>query len=602
MRDAITLADDTVALFPAADLDVDVDRFDALEQAASTASVADAEAAIAVYGGDLLPDDLYEEWALEPRERRRLRFLELLRQAERWEALVAADATDEDAHLHMVRSFMERDRAGALRQLDFLDTVLRRELGVEPGGVAVALREQVLAMPVEPIDVLADSLGRVVAVPRPARVTIGRYDEIAGVGKLLDEAPIVTLLGPGGVGKTRLASEVALRRARSAVSTHALWISHGARAELVPGLIVRDLGVHLAAESDSPTVLDEVLRGRAGLLVLDNFEHVVDAAPIVGQIIGRAPDLRVLVTSRTRLRIAGETVFDVEPLATEAGADRVADAVRLFAQTATAIDPGFELDAHLADVTEICRTIDGLPLAIELAAGHVRTLPPVLLRTRLHARLGSASASARDAPDRQLTMPATIDWSLQLLGDPERELFVRLGVFESGVPLEPIEEVCAEPGVDVIDALGRLVDQSLVKRTIGRTEPRFVLLELLRERARDLLGDETEVMRGRHADYVRRFVADVDERRWRELSGSWIDRISGMLAEIRAAHAFAVERDDVELAAHLTAGLGTFWHREGHHAEGHTWVDHALAHAGALDEWLRHACCSPPASSNGRVI
>src|SRR5262245_7378591 len=276
-RDAIVVADDALALFPTVDLVVDVDRFDALEQAARTsASLADAEAAIEAYGGDLLPEDLYEDWAAEARDRRRLRYLELLRQAGHWEALAAADPTDEDAHLRVVQGLIERgDRAGALRQLDFMDASLRRALDVEPGPAAIALREQVTAMPVESPEPAATQLGRTVPIPRPATPTIGRHDEMARIAKLLDEAAIVTLLGPGGVGKTRLATETALNLAEAA-GWDACFVdlTRVRESSLVPGLIVRDLGLHLAATSDAGDVLDEALRGRKLLLVLDNFEHV----------------------------------------------------------------------------------------------------------------------------------------------------------------------------------------------------------------------------------------------------------------------------------------------------------------------------------------
>jgi tetratricopeptide (TPR) repeat protein len=176
---------------------------------------------------------------------------------------------------------------------------------------------------------------------------------------------------------------------------------------------------------------------------------------------------------------------------------------------------------------------------------------------------------------------------VQLLGPAERQLFVRLGVFESGVPLTAIEDVCAEPGVDVVDALAHLVDQSLVKRLSTGDEPRFVLLELVRQRARELLVDERQLMRSRHADYVVRTLDDIEERRWNELSSSWIDRVTDMLAEVRAAHAWAVESGATELAARLTAGLGAFWHRDGHHAEGLVWVSDALGHLDQFDERLQ---------------
>ena len=363
----------------------------------------------------------------------------------------------------------------------------------------------------------------------------------------------------------------------------------------MPGLIARELGLHVESTSDAERVLEEALWGRTLLLVLDNFEHVAEAAGIVGRLARLSPDIRVLSTSRARLHVSGERVFDVAPLALEAapapsGTRTVpGDAVALFEQVATAVDPQFRLSPHLADVVSICRTVDGLPLAIELAAGHVRTLPPPLLRARLGARLGSPTGTARDAPLRQQTIPATIDWSLQLLATDDQILFARLGVFAGAVPLRAIEEVCGTADMDVVDGLTRLVDHSLVRRVPGpRDEPRFVLLELLRERARELLGEHDETgVRDRHAAYAASFVEEVDERRWTDLADRWLDVFAESLAEIGAAHDWSQQRGDVRLAARITAGLVGFWHREGHHVEGRRWVSAALDQADGLDDRLR---------------
>jgi predicted ATPase/DNA-binding winged helix-turn-helix (wHTH) protein len=428
-------------------------------------------------------------------------------------------------------------------------------------------------------------------VPRPATPTIGRARDIDAVVALLDRSRIVTLLGPGGVGKTRLAVEAVLPRDEAAPSeTCFVDLTKVRQAELVPQLIVRELGIRVGPGSDPGAVIAEVLRGRPYLLVLDNFEHVVEAAGFVAEVVQASEGLHVLVTSRARLRIAGEHVFDVSPLSVEAG-DGLGDAVALFAQAATAVDGAFRLEANLADVVAICRTVDGLPLAIELAAGHVRTLPPSLLRTRLGARLGSPGAAARDAPARQQTVPATIDWSLQLLGGPEQRLFARLGVFSGPVPLEAVEQVCGDPRLEVVEALSRLVDQSLVRRMPGRGgEARFVLLELLRERARDLLAEaddaDGDAVAGRHAAYVAGWVADLEDRRWTDAAGWWVEAVTELLGEVRAAHAWAVAHGENKVATRITAALGNFWRREGGQDEGRRWVAEAQATAGDVDDGL----------------
>ncbi len=270
---------------------------------------------------------------------------------------------------------------------------------------------------------------------------------------------------------------------------------------------MRELGIRSGENQNVAQMLEEALHRQSLLLVLDNFEHVVDAADLVGEMVRWSADLRVLVTSRARLRVAGEQVFEVQPLPVvrEAGAPGLAHAVELFEQVATAVDPRFELARHDEDVTAICRSVDGLPLAIEIAANHLRTLPPPLLRQRLAGRLASVAAAGRDLPDRQQTIPATIDWSLQLLGPPERRLFARLSVFHGAVPLDAVEAVW--PDGDVLDSLSVLVDHSLVRRTTGsRDEPRFGMLALVREHAAGLLDDDGEGGRRGRTRGVRRGV------------------------------------------------------------------------------------------------
>ncbi len=412
----------------------------------------------------------------------------------------------------------------------------------------------------------------------PATPTVGRDDDQAEVHAMLEEGRVVTLLGPGGVGKTRLAQEVAHRHAQATGQDVCFVDLTKVRdADLVPELVVRALGVH-PGSGRAAEMLEEVLRGSSMLLVLDNFEHVIEAATLVTRLVQHAPDVRVLATSRARLRVAGERVFDVEPLGVDARSDPAGhpDAVLLFEQAATHLDPGFRLDVSIDDVIDICRSVAGLPLAIEVAAGHLRTLPPAVLRSRLDSLLDSPIGAPRDAPERQQTIAATIDWSLQLLGDEERRLFARLGIFHGPVPLEAIEGICAPD--DVVEPLSRLVDQSLVRRVVnGRHEPRYVLLELVRDRARDLLGDDLDALAARHAVYLTDFLEDLDERRWTSAADRWIDDITDVLAEIRAAHDWAHRHDQPVIAARIAASLGTYWHLDGHHAEGRQWVEQALA-------------------------
>jgi predicted ATPase/DNA-binding SARP family transcriptional activator len=590
---SVVLEADAVSLFPDADLAVDVDAFDHAAAAARPGGTGRAADAVELYTGDLLADDLYEPWAEEPRAVRRQRYLDLLRALGRWELLLEADPLDEEAHLQLVNSHLAQgDRHAALAHLDRMEELLARELGTGPNQAAAALREQALGLPLGGRQ-WEQQAARRSPVPRPATPTVGREQEVADVLDLLQSHQIVTLLGPGGVGKTRLATEVALHwsEATDAAACY-VDLTAASDASAVPGLIATSLGIDFVHAGNAERALEEALGGRSMLLVLDNFEHVADAAAIVGRIVRCSPRITVLSTSRARLRIAGEHIIDVPPLSVEQAPRRAGqqpgpgDAVELFTQAATAVDPTFQVDVHLGDVEAICRLVDGLPLAIELAASHVRTFPPALLRARLRARLGSPAGASRDLPPRQQTIPATIDWSLQQLGAAERALFVRLGVFAGPVPLPIIETVCADAGADLVDALARLVDQSLVRRTTGpRGDPLFGLLQLMRERAGELLTGEEEIqVRDRHAAYLADLLDDIEARCWEV--GQQLDIVIERLPEIRAAHAWADRRGDVRLAARLTAGLAEYWHREGHHAEGRAWVMPALAHREGLDDHL----------------
>jgi predicted ATPase/DNA-binding SARP family transcriptional activator len=598
-RDAVVLVGEAVTLLPSAEVSIDVVRFEEASAAAlrDGAGVEVVSAAAAAYPGDLLPDDVFESWTEEARERLRLRHLEVLRRAGRWEDVVALDPVDEEAHVQVMRAHLRHGRRrAALRQYDHLERMLHDEFGTSPGEAATALWEEAQRVDTDRSERDPHAVRQATPVPVPPTPTVGRAREVERALETLRRARVVTLLGPGGVGKTRLAIESALRHSEGgAVEACFVDLTKVDDPGHVPELIVREMGVHQTAQATPRDLLREAVRGRALLLVLDNFEHVVDAADVVGEIVRWSPDVRVLCTSRARLHVVGEHVVDVDPLPVEieetGGVSGLqvtspGEAVELFAQVATAADPGFDVARSLGDVIDICRTLDGLPLAIELAAGHIRTLPPPLLRTRLATRLGSPAGPRRDAPERQQTISATIDWSLALLGPEERRLFARLGVFAGPVPLEAVEEVCSDASCDVIDVLGRLVDQSLVRRLPGPREGewRFGLLELLRERARALLtGDERAWVEGAHARYVARVLDELDDHRWTLAADRWIDLTTELLPEIRLAHVWAETHGEVDLAARITADLGTFWHREGHYAEGRRWVADSLAHAADLD-------------------
>jgi len=564
---AVVLAGDAVCLLPDAEVVVDVELFD---------SAVSPESAISLYRGDLLPDDRYEDWADAERDRLRVRYLGLLRATGRWADLLAAEPLDEEAHLRVVEGYVEAgDRGQALRQLDTMARLWRDELGAEPGPAADALRARAEALsPYGPARLTPYCSAT--HVPRPATRTVGRDLDVSCVLGLLEEHQLVTLLGIGGVGKTRLVAEVANRYVEE-TSQRACYVdlTKVSKPGLVAELTVRELGIRSGENQNVVQMLEEALHRQSLLLVLDNFEHVVDAAELVGEMVQWSADLRVLVTSRARLRVSGEQVYEVHPLSVER------EAVALFEQVATAVDPRFKLVHHLDDVKAICRSVDGLPLAIEIAGGHLRTLSPSLLRERLASRLGSAAAVGRDLPDRQQTIPATIDWSVQLLARAEQLLFARLSVFKGAVPLEAVEALWPEG--DVVDPLSVLVDHSLVRRTTGnRNEARFGMLALVRQHAAQLL-DDTAFAGDAHAAYFAGYVEDLYARRWTDAADRWLEDITELLQDVRAAHAWAVRRGKLPLTARITAALGAYWFLEGHHAEGLRWVEEMLAREDELD-------------------
>ena len=424
------------------------------------------------------------------------------------------------------------------------------------------------------------------AAPVPATPLVGRDDDAAAVSDLMraDGVRLVTLTGPGGVGKSRLAMEVA-QRLSPGFEDGVRFVELGSvrAAELVTAAIAAALGLSTSG-GRLITDLKSYLRARRLVLVLDNFEQVMGAAPLVAELLGAAPGVVALVTSRMVLRLSGEHEFPVPPLPVPppgAGGD-AADvqrcaSVRLFVQRAQAASAGFELtNGNAGTVAEICRRLDGLPLAIELAAARVRLLPPQALLARLGDRMGLLTGGARDLPERQRTLRSTLDWSFDLLSGGEQALFARLGVFAGTFDLPAAEAVCAAaaPAVPgraehVMDTLGSLVDSSLVRPQTRTGEPRFRLLETIREYALERLRDGADWREAhdRHAAY---FLA-LAEPAPAELQGpgqlAWLERLETEHGNLGAAMSWLVEQDQLEPAIHLSWATWRFWWLRGHAEE-----------------------------------
>lgn len=384
-------------------------------------------------------------------------------------------------------------------------------------------------------------------VPAPATPLVGRDREVEAVRDLLARPGVrlVTLSGPGGIGKSRVAFAVAACVAeRFAEGVVFVSLASVADPALTVNAIAAALGVR---EEGGRSLLEDVkaaLREKELLLLLDNFEHLIPAAPIVAELLRAAPDLKVLVTSRSILRLTGEHEYPIPPLTLPSSADlaRLRDdptavlsqysAVELFIQRARAVKPDFEVTSeNAAAVAEICARLDGIPLAIELAAARIKVLSPQALLVRLGSRLELLTGGARDLPARQKTMRATIAWSYDLLDDAEKRLFQRLSVFAGGATLEAAEAICnpnGDLGVDVLDGIASLVDESLLQEEDGGNgEIRFTMLGTIREYGLERLKEsgEAEAIHRQHANYYLRLASRLKRRAESDEQGGVIARL-----------------------------------------------------------------------------
>ena len=416
---------------------------------------------------------------------------------------------------------------------------------------------------------------------------IGRDVEIELIASLLDSGRrLVTLVGPGGVGKTRLAEEVVRTSEDSDQQVVFVTLDTTTDADLVPARISDAVGVQGDVEVDPASAIVEGLRGRPVLLVLDNFEHVIAAAPIVADLLERLPHLRCLVTSRMPLRLTAEHPVEIAPLALRVGA-RPGPALALFAHEASKAEPTFELTAdNQAMVGAVCARLDGLPLAIGLAAAQLRYVPLDYLDTLLAGGPTAISHELADRPARQNSVDALIEWSHRLLTEPQQDLLERLAVFESGWSLSDAAAVGDfASDLDALHALTPLVDRSLVRRELGSGEPRFSMLNLIRAFGHDRLearGAATSA-RAAHASRIAAAVAAIEATRWNERAATWLDDVAALRADIDAV-LDRQQADDPTTACQIVGDLNVWWYRTGRHAEGRRRFSRALEHSASLDD------------------
>jgi len=420
------------------------------------------------------------------------------------------------------------------------------------------------------------------ALPSPRTSFVGRTSELGRIDELLGAGTrLLTLTGPGGIGKTRLAVEAAQRLRNQFGDGVAFVPLDGVDdAELVPSAVHQALGVR-DLTGDTVAALEEYLRGKELLLVLDNFEHVVSAAPVVARLLEVASGLTVLVTSRELLRLSGERELAVPPISAED------EAVALFTERAAAARHAFELsDEDVALVAEICRRLDGVPLAIELAAPRMRLLTPAQLLERLSKRL--VLEGPRDAPARQRTLEAAIAWSYELLTAGERRVFERLAVFHGSFTLEAAEAV-AGAGTDLVDSLASLLDKSIVYRLPELGETRFAMLRMIREYALERLadaGDADETLE-RLAGYYLQLAQQAGEGLRSAAQRQWKRTLDLEADNIRAVLGWAVERQRIRELGALMNGIMLWFMLQSNLDEGRTWLGHGLAAGSTVDAVVR---------------
>ncbi|MEV5637872.1 DUF4062 domain-containing protein [Agromyces sp. NPDC052230] len=439
-------------------------------------------------------------------------------------------------------------------------------------------------------------------LPVPYTAAVGRERDVATLLDWLDDDAqrVTTLVGPGGIGKSRLAIEVARTARERFDRVTFVHLEHlNDPADVLPA-IARELGVQIAGDRPLTEQLGVARSGRRDLIVLDSFEQVLPAAAEITALLNELTDATFLVTSRARLRIRGERVFDVEPLALPPDPGRAsfdadfvaAPAVRLFIDRARAANPRFEVTAENAEgIARICRALEGVPLAIELAAARIRVLTPATMLGRLDHMLPLLVTAARDIPERQRTIQATVEWSIDLLSPEARELFVRLGVFAGDFSLDAVEAIAARApaATDLLGLILELVDSSLLRQHENEGVPLFSMLVPVREIATARFEREPDAaaVRRAHGDHYLRLAAEIEPLLQGATQSVALDRLEAELNNVRAAYRHLIAIGSVDSVARAVWRLFLYWWIRGQLPEAKAWMEEILSSGVRLREHTR---------------
>ncbi len=562
------------------------------------------------YSGDLLAD-FYDDWILPEREQYRelyLGALEQLTQAARAASeyeramqyahrIIYTDPANERAHQHLMFCHLALgDPSAALKQYAVCARALQTELEVEPARETTALYQWIRLNrgAQTPSDAPAPLAAQITNLPIPLSSFVGRKKELTELKQHLTTSRLLTLTGAGGSGKTRLAIQMATDLVWAGsprpYTDGVWWVDLAPRTDdaLVPHAIAQALGVRQAQDQPLTETLTNFLRDKRLLLALDNCEHLIAAcAQLANELLTHCANLKILATSREPLGITGESVYRVPTLSLPTTSrPSIVDflmefeGIRLFVERACAVNSNFALTLqNAAAVLEICQRLDGIPLALELAAARTNVLSAEQIAARLNDRFNLLTQGSRTALPRQQTLRAAIDWSYDLLSNEARVLFRRVSVFAGGFTLDAVEMICGDEKLHILNGLSHLMDKSLLLVEDQGADRRYRLLETIREYAAEKLDQAAERarLRDQHSDYFFRMAEKAHLEQHTPAAAQWFDCLTREHDNLRATLEWSLEQGNVPRTLRLTYLLGYFWQIRGFWTEGQRWVERALA-------------------------